>query len=181
MKNLIKSISILLIVLVFTSCDNSPSLQKYYVESNDNPEFVNFDIPASVLELRNEEVSEDVKKTLKSIRKVNILGYQLKEDNKTTFKEERKKVKEILKNPKYQELMSINSGKQSYTIRFLGEDDAIDEIIFYGTDKEKGFALVRILGDDMNPSKMMMLAQEIKFNNDDGSMKGLESFMKNLY
>ncbi len=179
MKQFVKYIGVLLIVSsLLVSCDQHPSLQKYYVDSNDNPEFVNFDIPASVLQLKNENVSEESLETLKSIKKVNILGYQLKADNKDTYKAEKQKVKEILKNPKYQELITIGHGKQSYTVKFLGEEDAIDEVIFFGSDKERGFALVRILGNNMDPSKMMALAQDIKLDGEEGSMKEIESLFK---
>lgn len=176
-----KYFGLLAMLAVFTvSCDQHPSLQKYYVDSNENAEFLKFDVPASLLSLKDENVSEEVKQTLKSIKKVNFLAFPLKETNSAEFKIEKQKVKEILKNPKYQELITIGSGKQSYTVKFLGEETAIDEVIFFGSDKEKGFALVRILGNNMDPSKMMALAQELKFDGDDGSMKQIESFMKNL-
>lgn len=179
MKYFIKYIGVfVLFASMLVSCDQHPSLQKYYVDSNDNPEFVNFDIPASIIQLKDENVSEETRKTLESIKKVNILGYQLKENNKENFKVEKQKVREILKNPKYQDLITIGHGKQSYTVKFLGEENAIDEVIFFGTDIERGFALVRVLGNDMDPSKMMSLAQQIKLDNSDGSMEQLESLLK---
>jgi len=181
MKRFIKIFGILAIVAIFSvGCDQHPSLQKYYVDSNENAEFLKFDIPVSILSLKNEDTSEEVKKTLKSIKKVNFLAFQLKETNKAEFIDEKQKVKEILKNPKYQELITIGHGKQSYTVKFLGEEDAIDEVIFFGSDEDRGFALVRVLGKNMNPSKMMVLAQELKLNGDDGSMKQIESFINNL-
>lgn len=161
------------------SCDSNPTLQKYYVDSNENNDFISVDIPASLLSLKNENTSAEVKETLNSIKKVNFLGFQLKDSNKAEFKIEKQKVKEILKNPKYQELFSMG-GKQSVSVKFLGEEDAIDEIIVYGSDKDKGFALVRILGNKMDPSKMMALAEELDFEGENGSMKQIESFMKNM-
>jgi hypothetical protein len=180
MRKYIKYFGLLAIIALLTaSCDNSQSLQKYYVDSNENAEFISFDIPASVLSLKNEDASAEVRETLKSIKKVNFLGFQLKDDNKAAYKVEKQKVKEILKNPKYQELISVG-GKQSFTVKFMGEEDAIDEVIVFGSDKEKGFAVVRILGSNMDPSKMMALASELNFDNEDGSMKQIESFMKNF-
>ncbi len=170
---------LVLITLLMVSCDSNPTLQKYYVDSNENNDFISVDIPASLLSLKNENTSAEVKETLKSIKKVNFLGFQLKDSNKAEFKIEKQKVKEILKNPKYQELFSMG-GKQSVSVKFLGEEDAIDEIIVYGSDKDKGFALVRILGNKMDPSKMMALAEELDFEGENGSMKQIESFMKNM-
>jgi len=180
MRKYIKYFGMLAVIALLTvSCDQHPSLQKYYVDSNENAGFISFDIPASILSLKDENVSKEVKETLKSIKKINFLGFQLKDGNQAEYKIEKQKIKEILKNPKYQELISVG-GKQSFTIKFLGEDDAIDEVIVFGSDKEKGFALIRILGNKMDPSKMMLLANEIKYDGDKGDLKGLESFFNNL-
>lgn len=180
MTNFIKYFGMLVVIALLTvSCDEHPSLQKYYVDSNENTDFISLDIPASILSLKDENVSEEVKATLKSIKKLNFLGFQLKEGNQAEYKIEKQKIKEILKNPKYQELISVG-GKQSFTIKFMGEEDAIDEVIVFGSDREKGFALVRILGSNMDPSKMMLLANEIKYDGDEGDLKGLGSFLKNL-
>lgn len=180
MKKNIKYFGLLVMIAVLTvSCNEHPSLQKYYVDSNENADMISFDVPASILSLKDENVSEDVKETLKSIKKLNFLGFQLKEGNQAEYKVEKQKVKEILTNPKYQELISVG-GKQSISIKFLGEEDAIDEVIIFGSDKERGFALVRILGNNMDPSKMMLLANEIKYDGDKGDLKGLESFFGNL-
>ncbi len=171
---------IIAISVLTVSCDNNPSLQKYYVDSHENINFIAFDIPVSILKLKNEEVSEEIKETLNTIKKVNILGFQIKDDNKVEYDAEKVKVKTILKNPKYQELIRVGSGGKSLSVKFLGEGDAIDEVIIYGADKELGFALIRILGDGMDPSKMMALMQEINVDDESGSFKQLESLMKNI-
>ena len=71
-------------------------------------------------------------------------------------------------------------GAKSLVVKFLGEEDAIDEVIFYGADKEMGFALVRILGDKMDPAKMMLLAQEINIDGDAAGLQQIGSFLKNM-
>ena len=180
MKKFIKHIGLLsLIAFLLIACDKNPSLQKYYVDSNENTDFITFDVPASVLSLKNEDASKEVKETLKSIKKVNFLGFQLKEDNQEKYKIEKQKISKILSNSKYQDLMSIG-GKQSLTVKFLGTEDAIDEVIIFGSDKDKGFALVRVLGNNMDPSKMMLLINKIKYNGNKEDLKGLESFFKSI-
>lgn len=181
MKQFIKySLMMIAMATLTISCSSKPSLQKYYVDSREDINFIAFDIPASILELKNEDVSDEVKETLKTIKKVNILGFQLKDENKVEFDTEKVKVKAILKNPKYEELVRVGGGGKSLSVKFLGEGDAIDEIIFYGYDNELGFVLVRVLGDGMNPSKMMALMQEIEVDNESGSFKQLESLLKNI-
>lgn len=180
---MIKSLKYIVLVIVvsfFVSCDQYPSLQKYYVDSQASTEFIALDIPASIVSLKEDDASEETRATLKTIKKINFLGFQLTETNKEEYALEQAKVKEILKNPKYQELIRVGSGSKSLIVKFLGEEDAIDEVILYGADKELGFALVRVLGDDMEPSKMMELAQQVNIDDDSASLQQITSFMKNV-
>lgn len=45
MKNLVLIISTLFIV----SCSNKPTLQKYFVEKSENPEFIALDLASSII------------------------------------------------------------------------------------------------------------------------------------
>ena len=45
---------------------------------------------------------------------------------------------------------------------FTGEDDAIDEIILYGFDEERGMGIARLLGDDMNPSDILNMMKSME-------------------
>ena len=181
MKSLFKITGLLLaIALAFISCDSHPSLQQYYVDSKENVEFMSIDLPASILQLKDAEVSEDVKTTLKTIKKVNFLALQISETNKELFDSEKVKVKEILKNPKYKQLMRMNFGKGNVSVNYLGEEDAIDEVVIFGSDSEKGFALVRVIGEKMNPSEILKIAQEIKLDGDSGQFKQLEGLLGSL-
>ena len=182
MKILITKISfVLLLAITLIGCDSHPSLQKYYVNNQGTSNFIAVDIPASIVSLKDADASDEVKETLKTIKKINFLGFQLKEDNVEEYNIEKQKVKEILKNPKYQELIRTSFDGKSLTIKYTGEEDAIDEVILYGYDKELGFALVRVLGDKMDPSKMVELAQEIQVNSDNNaSLNQIESFLKDI-
>lgn len=181
MLRILKYLTFIVAVSMLTvSCDSYPSLQKYYVDSQSNVDFIAIDIPASIVSLNNSDASEEVKSTLKSIKKINFLGFQITENNIGEYTVEQKKVKEILKNPKYQDLVKLNFGSRSLVVKFLGEEDAIDEVIFYGADKELGFALVRVLGNKMDPAKMMALVQEINLDGDSSSLQQITSFMKNM-
>ncbi len=181
MKSLFKITGLLLaIALAFISCDSHPSLQQYYVDSKENDEFISIDLPASILQLKNTEVSEEVKTTLETIKKVNFLALQISETNKELFDSEKLKVKEILKNPKYKQLMRMSFGKGNVSVNYLGEEDAIDEVIIFGSDSEKGFALVRVIGEKMNPSEILKIAQEIKLDGASGEFKQLEGLLGSL-
>jgi len=167
-------------VFILISCDSTPSLQKYIVDSKENNEFMSIDIPASIIQLKNTEVSEEVKKTLNTIKKMNFLALQLNNDNHKLYDSEKLKVKNILKNPKYKQLIRFKRNKSNVSVSYLGKEDAINEVVLLGADNEKGFALVRILGKNMNPSDIIKLSQEIKIDGNSSQMKQLESLFKSL-
>ena len=183
MKNSIKfAIAFFSIGFLITSCgDNYPSLERYYVDSQASVNFFSVDIPASIVSLKAEDASsEEVKNTLKSIKKINFLGFQKNEENKAEFKIEQQKVIEILKNPKYQELMRLSDKGRTLVVKFVGDDDAIDQVIFYGADNDLGFAVARVLGNKMDPAKMMTLVNEVHIDQDSESFSQIGSFMKNM-
>lgn len=178
MKSFIKITGfIVALAITFIACDSKPSLQKYFVDSKENDAFMSVDLPASVLQLKTEDVSEDIKKTLQTIKKVNFLALQITDLNGDLYTSEKEKVKQILKNPKYKQLMRMTMGKANVSINYLGEEDSIDEVIFFGAESEKGFAIVRVIGEKMNPSEIMKMLQEIKVDGDSSEMKQLEGLL----
>ena len=161
----------------FIACNNEPSLQEYYIEKQNSNEFIALDLPASIVSL-NENSSAETKETMASIKKLNILAYKLNDsiDNKYTL--EYKKVKEILKNEKYTELIRMNHNGANIIIKYLGTAEAIDEIILFGADKKRGFILARVLGDHMNPEKMIKLAQNMnELDNNNGAFSQIEGLL----
>ncbi|WP_299528027.1 DUF4252 domain-containing protein [uncultured Lutibacter sp.] len=171
---------VIAVALITIACDTNPSLQKYYVDSKENSEFISIDLPSSILQLKDTEVSDDVKKTLETIKKVNFLALQLNETNKELYNSEKEKVKIILKNPKYKQLMRMNLGNGNVSVNYLGEEDAIDEVVIFGSDSEKGFAVVRVIGEKMNPADILKLTQELKMDEDSGQLKQLEGLLSSL-
>lgn len=166
-------------ILLLASCASQQSLQEYYVDNSENPDFLSLSIPASVLNLDEVELTDQEKEVVSTLRKFNILAFRIKEDNLQTYQEERKKVKEILKQDGYTDLIKFNMKEGKGILKYQGEANAIDEILLFGDSKEQGFILVRILGDDMNPAHAQFMIDAMKKSNFDG--KGLEAlgeFMK---
>lgn len=180
MKIFFKSIGLFLIAIATFSCNSSPSLQQYYVDSKENNEFISIDLPSSILQLKEEEVSEEVTNTLKTIKKVNFLALQLTDSNKELFASEKEKVKQILKNPKYKQLMRMSGGKGNVSINYLGDEEAIDEVVIFGADNTKGFALVRVIGENMNPADILKISQQIKLDGNSNQLQQLEGLMKSI-
>ncbi len=162
MKHILtKSLALLSIVLL-ASCASQQSLQEYYVDNQENPNFISLDIPASILKMEEVELTSVQQEAVESLRKFNLLAFKKTTENEAEYKVEKAKVKEILKDEDFIELMKINSQYGKGVIKYLGEDDAIDEVIIFGDSKEQGFALVRVLGKDMNPAHIIQLMQAIQ-------------------
>ncbi|AWX43070.1 hypothetical protein HME9304_00057 [Flagellimonas maritima] len=161
MKNIIKSLLVLMSAFV-ASCSSQQSLQEYYVDNSENPNFISIDVPANILKMDGADLTDAESEAMESLRKFNLLAFKKTSENVAEYQIEKKKVKEILKNDEFVELMKINSQYGKGVIKYLGDENAIDEVIIYGDSKEKGFALVRVLGKDMNPAHIVQLMQAIQ-------------------
>lgn len=155
------------ITLFFVSCNNKPTLQKYFVENSEKKDFIALDVAPSILNLDKQKLDEDEKKALASIENVNILAFKTDDKNKANYEVEKKKVTAILKDKKYQELMHVGSGKDGASISFVGEDDKIDEFVLFANNDKNGFGLVRIVGNEMNPADIMTIISLLKKSNID--------------
>lgn len=163
MKTIIKSILAMVVCSLFlVSCSNQQSLQEYYVDNQENANFVMVDVPTSLISEDSEALDAEQKKILKTLRKINIMAYPLKADTQANFESEKTKVNTILASDDYQELMKVNSDMGAMKLYFRGEEDAIDEVVVFASEDSKGFMLARLLGDDMNIGDMMKLAQSME-------------------
>jgi len=174
MRFLVGSILILLV-----SCKSEPTLQKYFVENTENKDFLALDLTPKMLNVNSEKLSVSQKEALASFEKINVLAFKINDKNKAQFETERDKVTAILKDIKYQQLMKVGSGKDGAQISFVGDDEHIDEFVIFGNKKENGFAVVRVLGKDMNPTHIMEMMSVLKNSNIDmEQLKPLQELMK---
>ena len=143
MKQSIKKLMVmLLLVMAFTSCNQGPTLQTYYVDNELQPGFSSFDVPTSVVNVEKVEMTDAQRKAYNSVDKLNVLTFVLNENNGEDYKVELGKVNTILKNPKYEELMRTNLDGSKIVVKFLGESEAsIDELILFGSSNDRGFAI----------------------------------------
>lgn len=151
----------------FSGCNEKPSLQKYFVENTENKNFLVLDLSSKMLNLDSLKLTSEENTALKSFEKVNILAFKLNDSNKSEFESERVKVDEILSEEKYQQLMKFGNGKDGASVSFIGDTEHIDEFVFYANNKENGFAVVRVLGKDMNPTGIFTLMTVLKNANID--------------
>lgn len=168
----------LMFSLFLISCNSEPTLQKYFVENTENKNFIALDVSPSILNVDKTKLSVVQNDALKSFDKMNVLAFKLNDKNKAEFETERAKVDLILKDKKYQQLMKFGSGKEGASVSFVGSDEHIDEFVFYANKKENGFAVVRILGKDMNPTSVMTMMSVLQQSNIDlEQLKPLQQLM----
>lgn len=176
MKTLTKLFLSLTVVLFF-SCNGKQSLQEYYVDNQDNENFLSLDLPSSLLMVNN-NMTKEQQETLSTVKKVNVLAFPKKEENTVAFEEEKAKINSILKDDKFHVLMKFNQNGMNAKVLYLGEEDAIDEIIIYGEDYEKGFGVARVLGNQMNPQKLIEMLKTV--DNDMINVEGFEDIAKSF-
>lgn len=180
-RNRIKSglLGSLIAVFLLLGCSGNQSLQEYYVDNMENPNFLVVDVPASIIKLDEADLDQTQLVALKSLRKLNILAFKKTADNAGTYSQETVKVRQILDNPDFKQLMKLNTKYARGVVKYLGEGDAIDEVVIYGDSQDKGFALIRVLGDDMNPAHFMQLMQALqKADLNDAGLEELTEMLK---
>ncbi|XMO85648.1 DUF4252 domain-containing protein [Algibacter sp. AS12] len=163
MKRTIKLLAIALITVVsFTSCGNDVSLQRYFVDHQETKNFISQDFPLSMIEIDKSNFTEAQEEAYNSVDKLNFLGYKSDSTDLETFNTEVARVKAILSNSKYNDLMEFSDRGNKIAVKYLGDDENTDEFIVFGSHTEMGFGIVRVLGDDMNPEKMITLMETMK-------------------
>lgn len=171
---------IIAISLLFTGCSNEPTLQKFFVENAAKKDFIALDLSSSILNVDKAKLSAEQKAALGSFDNMNIIAFKATPANQKEYETEKAKIKTILKDKQYQELMKFGSGGAGASVSFVGTDDNIEEFVFYANKKENGFAVVRITGDKMNPTHVMNLLtvlQQSDINLE--QLKPLQSLVKN--
>jgi hypothetical protein len=155
-------LTVFLTSLLLLSCNSEPTIQKYFVANLENKDFVALDISPTILNLDKTKLSAEQKRALESFDKMNVLIFKLDENNQAQYEVESQKITQILKDKSYQQLMKVGSGKDGATISFVGDEDNINEFVVFGKSKDNGFAVVRILGNDMNPNNIMTMLSVLK-------------------
>lgn len=77
--------------------------------------------------------------------------------------------------------MKFGSGKEGASISYLGSEDHIEEFVLFANKKDLGFAIVRVLGKDMNPTNFMTMISVLKSVNIDlEQLKPLQQLIKRV-
>ncbi|MDA9343756.1 DUF4252 domain-containing protein [Algibacter sp.] len=169
----------LLTAVIFISCGDNVSLQRYYVDNQESKNFISQDIPLSLMQIDKSNFTEAQEEAYNSVNKLNFLGYKVNETDTETYLAELAKVKTILSYSKYNDLMEFSDKGNKIYVKYIGTDEEADEVIVFGSAKDMGFGIVRILGDDMNPDKMVTLISALQNANiEEGQIENIMNFFK---
>ncbi|MDT8413915.1 MAG: DUF4252 domain-containing protein [Flavobacteriaceae bacterium] len=174
-----KSALFILVVSILTACNSEPTLQEYLVAKRDAQQFINVDLPVSLFQFDSISLDENQKAALKSIKKINVLALQVQKSGEAMYAQEKETITKILQGDKFNELMRFKTGSQQGVLTYYGEETAIDEMIFFGTDNNRGLIILRLLGDNMQPAQMTQLAQSFQgMDNNTAGLSVLEDLFK---
>ncbi len=157
------------LALSVLSCQNEKSLQKYLVEKQDDDKFMKIDIAASLLQSNTVNFTPEEKEIFNTIKKVNVVAYPIKDGDTIDYLAQKEEIMSVLDQPQYKELTRINSNNWNATLKYTGEEDAINEVIVYANDNNRGFAVFRLLGEKMRPDQMVFLINSLKNGDIDAS------------
>lgn len=170
---------ILIFGLTLVSCNNEPSLQRYFVDHQEQPNFISQDLPISMMKIDKTDFTEEQNEAFNSVRRLNFLGFNINDTNKEVYATELDNLKTILKQDKYQDLMEFSDKGRKILVKYIGDDEDADEVVLFGSSEDMGFAVVRLLGSDMSPEKMVTLAESLnKANVDETQMQEMLDFFK---
>ncbi|WJJ97917.1 DUF4252 domain-containing protein [Algibacter luteus] len=180
MQRAIKLLVYTVLTAVFlTSCGNGTSLQSYFVDHQEAKNFMTQDLPLSMVEIDKSKFTEAQTEAYNSVNRLNFLGYKASETDAETFKKEVEQVKTILSDSKYNDLMEFSDKGNKIYVKYIGTDEEADEVVIFGSAKDMGFGIVRILGDDMNPEKMVTLMEALQHANvEEGQIEDILNFFK---
>lgn len=157
-----RKVAVLLVGLLALSCSNKPTLQKYFVENSESSDFIAIDLASSIINTEKIKLSDTEKEALNSFDKLNILAFQKDSLSDIKFNTEEEKVRTILKDEQYEQLMRFGNSKSGGSIYLVGDDEDIDEFVLFASGKDQGFVVARILGDNMNPNSVINLMEVLR-------------------
>ncbi len=168
---------VLTILLLLSSCSNEPTLQSYFVDNQEQPNFLSVDIPMSMVDYSQSNLSEKEVEATKTISKIAFLGFKKTNENQEVYTKEVSKIQAILKNSKYSALGEFNKYGTKLLVNAVGNAEQPKELIIFAKKPEQGFAVIRVLGEDLNLGKLFAFAETLpKATIDEQQLESISNF-----
>ena len=171
--------ALFILALVCTGCKKEDSIQTYFVEHQERPDYSVVDISSSLLDLDKMDLNTEEKEALDSFDKIHVLIYKSSDSTQAEYEKELKAINKIFRNEAYPELFVLNDKSMNFKIHSVGESEEVDEFIVLVNSNQMGFAAIRVLGDDMDANKMATLYAKIQSSNvNNDKLKGIMNFLQ---
>ncbi|WP_223551549.1 DUF4252 domain-containing protein [Aestuariivivens sp. NBU2969] len=163
MQRTVKYIIFALFVTFFlTSCGDGVSLQRYFVDNQESKNFISQDVPLSMIEIDQSRFNEEQREAYESVNRLNFLAYRANDTNIGSYNTELSKVNSILKHKKYNDLIEFNDKGNKVVVKYIGDNEEAEEVVVFANANNLGFAIVRVLGNNMSPDKMVTLVSALR-------------------
>lgn len=156
------TLGLVFLALSMVACNSGPTLQSYFVEKSEDPNFISLTLPSSILNIAVDSLQADQQEALATLKKLNVLIYRKSINEPAQLNVESDVVLKILSNSAYTELMKLNAEDYKGAVSYLGTEDAIKEIIVFAKSGSDGFALIRVIGDGMNPKYLKPFVEALQ-------------------
>lgn len=163
------------LALALVSCQDSP-IQEFFAQKQEDPNFNSFVLPASLLGIAQDSLSEQQKEAVNSLNKVHLI-WQEKDSLNTDISASVLQAKAALEDPNYETMMKVQMPWGQGQVLFKGTEDAVDEFILMGA-RDSLLIMARIMGDNMHPKYLMPFLSSM--NNAQPDMEALKPLMMML-
>jgi hypothetical protein len=169
----------LLVVFLLMSCSGKETVQSYFVEKSEESGFVVLDLPSKTLTNEKLALTEKQKQALHNFEKLNVLVYKPEVLDVAFLEKENSRIKAILKQSNLEELMRTNMGEINLKAYVDSNSEMFDEVVLYANMPEKGFGIIRFLGDNMKVNDALEMLQLLENPNlESTELKGLLNMFK---
>ena len=141
-------------VMAFTlaSCQDSP-IQEFFAQKQEDPQFNSLVLPASLLGIAQDSLSEQQREAVNSLKKVHLI-WQEKDSVHTDISAAILQAQAALQDPNYETIIKVQMPWGQGQVLFKGTEDAVDEFIVMGA-RDSLLVMARIMGDNMHPKYLM--------------------------
>ena len=175
-----KAVIVLSVLAIFISCNQQKTIQTYIVEKQDKSGFMSVDLPMSLIQLNTDKAPLEVKEAYGSIKKVNVLGLPYLNNNEA-YEIEKKAILSILNNSTlYKNLMKMDMNGMRISIYYNGDANDINEVIVFGYSKKIGVGVARVIGNHMNPTKIIQMAEYLKIDSNQLNLQQFEQVLNSI-
>ncbi len=153
---------ILSLALTFMSCKKENSIQTFFVEHQELPNYSVIDVSSTLIDFSASNLSKDEQKAYNSLDKLHVLLYTVDTTNTQQLQTELNAVNKVFNNKDYTEMMQFSDNGTKFKINTIGKEEAVDEVLVLASMSDKGFAAIRVIGDAMKPEKIVALFSKVK-------------------